>query len=212
MTVMPIFPLGSVLLPAMPMPLRIFEPRYLKLLGDLMESEEPEFGIVLIERGPEVGGGEKRMSIGTIAKVTNIGTTDEYYGLESVGTSRFIVHNWLPDNPYPMAEIELIPDLVWDEELAQPKANLEKRVRRFLSFASEFVDLPYNSTIEFSDNPLEACWQLGGVLPIGEFDQVDLLRAESTEDLISRIDELVTASDELLRAMMNQISDQEDDE
>ena len=86
MTVMPMFPLGSVLLPAMPLPLRIFEPRYLKLLGDLMGSENPEFGVVLIERGTEVGGGDQRMQIGTIASVINIGTTEEFYGLESVGT------------------------------------------------------------------------------------------------------------------------------
>ena len=54
MPVMPMFPLGTVLLPAMPLSLRIFEERYLKLLGDLVTSENPEFGVVLIERGPEV--------------------------------------------------------------------------------------------------------------------------------------------------------------
>lgn len=117
------FPLGSVLLPAMPLPLRIFEPRYLKLLGDLMASENPEFGVVLIERGTEVGGGEQRVSLGTIAAVTNIGTTDEFYGLESFGTQRFKVSTWLPDDPYPLAVIEFIPDLIWDESLAESKIS-----------------------------------------------------------------------------------------
>ena len=70
MPVIPMFPLGSVLLPAMPLQLRIFEPRYLKLLGDLVASDKPEFGVVLIERGQEVGGGEKRMEIGTLASVS----------------------------------------------------------------------------------------------------------------------------------------------
>jgi len=51
MTVMPMFPLGTVLFPAMPLSLRIFEERYLKLLGDLISEESPEFGVVLIERG-----------------------------------------------------------------------------------------------------------------------------------------------------------------
>jgi Lon protease-like protein len=36
MAIMPMFPLGSVLMPAMPLNLRIFEERYLKLLGDLL--------------------------------------------------------------------------------------------------------------------------------------------------------------------------------
>ena len=63
MTVMPMFPLSNVLMPAMPLSLRIFEERYLKLTGDLILQENPEFGVVLIERGPEVGGGEKRAAV-----------------------------------------------------------------------------------------------------------------------------------------------------
>ena len=51
------FPLGSVLLPHMPLPLQLFEQRYLMMLGQLLETEDPEFGVVLIERGSEVGGG-----------------------------------------------------------------------------------------------------------------------------------------------------------
>ena len=192
MTVMPMFPLGSVLMPAMPLPLRIFEPRYLKLLGDLMGSENPEFGVVLIERGDEVGGGEKRMALGTIASVINIGTTQEFYGLESFGTQRFRVTSWLPDDPYPLAVIELIPDLIWDDYLLDSKNQLETKVRQLLAFASEFTNLQFGATTALSDDPMEACWQLAGILPIGELDQMDLLSSASAEELISRTFEIVS--------------------
>ena len=204
MTVMPMFPLGSVLMPAMPLPLRIFEPRYLKLLGDLMASEKPEFGVVLIERGDEVGGGEKRMALGTIASVINIGTTEEFYGLESVGTQRFRVTNWLPDDPYPLAVIELIPDLIWDDTLLDSKNQLETKVRQLLAFASEFTNLQFGAATALSDDPMEACWQLAGILPIGELDQLDLLSSESTEELISRTNEIVSTADQTLRSIMDQ--------
>jgi uncharacterized protein len=204
MTVMPMFPLGSVLMPAMPLPLRIFEPRYLKLLGDLMGSENPEFGVVLIERGDEVGGGEKRMTLGTIASVINIGTTQEFYGLESFGTQRFRVTSWLPDDPYPLAVIELVPDLVWDDTLLDSKNQLETKVRQLLAFASEFTNLQFGASTELSDDPMEACWQLAGILPIGELDQMDLLSSESTAELISRINEIVTTADQTLRDIMAQ--------
>lgn len=207
MTVMPMFPLGSVLLPAMPLPLRIFEPRYLKLLGDLMGSENPEFGVVLIERGAEVGGDDKRMQLGTIASVINIGTTDEYYGLESVGTQRFKVTTWLPDDPYPLAVIELIPDLVWDEALLESKNQLEIRVRQLLAFASEFTNLQFSADIALSEDPIEACWQLAGILPVGELDQLDLLSSESTEELISRTGQIVSTADQTLRSIMDQQDD-----
>ena len=201
---MPMFPLGSVLLPAMPLPLRIFEPRYLKLLGDLMGAENPEFGVVLIERGAEVGGGEQRMQLGTIASVINIGTTEEFYGLESVGTQRFRVSTWLPDDPYPIAVIELIPDLIWDERFSAPKLQLETRVRQLLAFASEFTNLQFGADVVLSDDPIETCWQLAGILPIGELDQLDLLGSETAEELISRTNEIVTTADQTLRSIMEQ--------
>ena len=204
MTVMPMFPLGSVLLPAMPLPLRIFEPRYLKLLGDLMGSENPEFGVVLIERGDEVGGGEKRMTLGTIASVINIGTTQEFYGLESFGTQRFRVTSWLPDDPYPLAVIELVPDLVWDDTLLDSKNQLETKVRQLLAFASEFTNLQFGASTELSDDPMEACWQLAGILPIGELDQMDLLSSASSEELISRTFEIVATADQTFRDIMAQ--------
>jgi Lon protease-like protein len=198
------FPLGTVLLPAMPLSLRIFEERYLKLLGDLVTSDNPEFGVVLIERGQEVGGTDKRMNIGTIASVTNIGTLDEFYGLESVGGQRFRVNAWLPDDPYPLADVDLLPDLIWDETLAPARVHLETKVRSLLAFASEFGDLQYGADTEFSDDPIDACWQMAGVLPIGQLDHRDLLQSVSAEELISRTLEIVNTADETLKRMMQQ--------
>jgi Lon protease-like protein len=207
MTVMPMFPLGSVLMPAMPLSLRIFEERYLKLLGDLMLSDTPEFGVVLIERGPEVGGGEKRLEIGTLASVTDIGTLDQFYGLESIGTQRFRVNAWLPDDPYPMADIDFIPDLIWNDTLMPARVHLETKVRNLLAFASEFGELQYGPDTELSDNPMDACWQLAGVLPVGGLDQQDLLQSQSADELISKTYDMVVALEEALRAMADELGD-----
>jgi len=205
MTVLPMFPLGNVLMPAMPLSLRIFEERYLKLLGDLITEENPEFGVVLIERGPEVGGGEKRRSIGTIASVTDIGTLDEFYGVQSFGSRRFRVNAWLPDDPYPIADIDLLPDLVWQESLMPARLHLETKVRQLLALASEFGDLPYGADTELSDDPIDACWQLAGVLPVGPLDQLDLLESQSAEELMSRTLQIVITAEKTLKAMMSQL-------
>jgi Lon protease-like protein len=202
MTVMPMFPLGSLLFPSMPLTLRIFEERYLKLLGDLMSSDTPEFGVVLVSRGSEVGGGEQRMTIGTVASVTEIGTTDEFLGLESVGSRRFSVNDWLPDDPYPIADIEFIPDLIWEDSLMPSRVHLELAVRNLLTFASQFGDFQFGADVELSDDPMEACWQLAGVLPIGEMDRFDLLSSQSAEELIAQTYEIVTTADDTLRAML----------
>ncbi|MCR9106702.1 MAG: LON peptidase substrate-binding domain-containing protein [Gammaproteobacteria bacterium] len=53
LTELPLFPLGSVLLPYGRMPLQIFEPRYLDLVKDSLR-DGIEFGVVWIRRGAEV--------------------------------------------------------------------------------------------------------------------------------------------------------------
>ncbi len=198
-------------MPAMPLSLRIFEERYLKLLGDLLAEETPEFGVVLIEKGPEVGGGEKRMGVGTIASVIEIGTTDEFYGLQSVGSKRFRVNAWLPDAPYPIADIDFLPDLIWDDNLMPARVHLETKVRRLLAFASELGDLQFGADVEFGDDPMDACWQLAGVLPVGPLDQLDLLQSQSAEELISRTNELVNEGNKSLEQMMTVLDEKPED-
>jgi uncharacterized protein len=205
---MPMFPLSTVLIPAMPLSLRIFEERYLKLLGDLIGQEDAEFGVVFIERGNEVGGTQKRLDIGTLAMVDNIGTLDEFYGLEATGGQRFLVNAWLPDYPYPMADIDFIPDLIWNDNLDSAKDHLEARVRALLAFASEFGDLRYGADIELSDDPMDACWQLAGILPVGGLDQVDLLKATSAEELIARTLDVVDQLEDALKVMLDEPGDE----
>jgi uncharacterized protein len=212
MPVIPMFPLGSVLLPAMPLQLRIFEPRYLKLLGDLVASDKPEFGVVLIERGQEVGGGEKRMEIGTLASVSEIGTTEDFLGLQSVGSSRFRVNAWLPDDPYPIADVDFLPDLIWDDSLMPARVHLETKVRQLLAFVSEFGDLQFGADTALSDEPMESCWQLAGILPVGPLDHVDLLASTSAEELIAQTYEMAVAAERTLRSIMDQQAEKEDPE
>ena len=57
------FPLSAVLYPHAQIPLHIFEPRYRALTRDCLAGDS-RFGVVLIERGAEVGGGDQRMAVG----------------------------------------------------------------------------------------------------------------------------------------------------
>ena len=189
----------------MPLSLRIFEERYLKLTGDLILEENPEFGVVLIARGPEVGGGEKRLEIGSVASVTDIGTLDQFYGIESVGGQRFRVNAWLPDDPYPMADIDFLPDLIWNDSLTLARENLELKVRNLLAVASEFGDLQYGPDTELSEDPMDSCWQLAGILPVGPLDQVDLLKSQSADELISKTYEVVATLEETLKSMIGDL-------
>lgn len=181
------FPLGAVLLPYMPLRLRVFEPRYLIMLDQLLKSGTAEFGVVLIERGQEVGGGEQRFTYGTVAEITSMGASDGVLGLVAEGRERFEVQQWLPEEPHPRAEVRLLPALAWDEDLQQLLADAEDRVRRTLALASEFREHVWPADIELSDDPLRASWQLAGIAPLGPLDQLELLRSPSIAELLSRL-------------------------
>ena len=66
------FPLEEPVVPGGIVPLHLFEPRYRALAHDLSEMTEPEFGVVGITRGREVGGADARADIGVVARVLEL--------------------------------------------------------------------------------------------------------------------------------------------
>src|SRR5438105_15818760 len=107
---LPMFPLGTVLLPSAHLPLHIFEPGYRALVKDVLAGDG-EFGVVLIERGREVGGGDARFGVGTVARILQTAELpDGRWLVDAVGTERFRVTEWLPEDPYPLALVEALED------------------------------------------------------------------------------------------------------
>ncbi|HET7397201.1 MAG TPA: LON peptidase substrate-binding domain-containing protein [Intrasporangium sp.] len=186
MTTLPIFPLGSVLLPAMPMALRIFEHRYVVLLSRVLR-EEGEFGVVLIERGSEVGGGDHRFGLGTVARIRECDVGVEAIHLVAVGGRRFEVREWLEDDPHPEARVSFLPDLQWSPHLRPLLDEAEVAVRRGLARASEFTGGTWPAGVGLSDDPLQAAWQLAGISPVGPLDRQSLLRAATVEELLTSV-------------------------
>jgi hypothetical protein len=181
------FPLSSVLFPYMPLRLRVFEERYLIMLAELLRSEDARFGVVLIERGWEVGGGEQRFGVGTIAEITQLGAQDGFVGLIAQGGQRFEVTRWLDDAPHPRAEIRELADLQWDIGLSELRQQTEHVVRRTLALASEFAENVWPPDVELSSNPVAAAWQLAAISPLSAIDQVSLLRSTSFAELLDSV-------------------------
>ncbi len=193
---MAMFPLGSVLFPHMPLPLRVFEPRYLALLAHILQDEPSEFGVVLIERGQEVGGGDVRVSTGTVARVSDLDTAAEAVVLIAQGTRRIAVEEWEEDDPYPRARVRELDDLVWDDALYPLLGRADDLVRRVLKRLDGVLESPWPADVGLDDDPAAAAWQLAGIAPLNPIDQLELLRADSFEFLLTRLIGLVTAVDE----------------
>ena len=83
-----LFPLNIVLFPGGPLPLRIFETRYLDMVRSCMRGDQ-RFGVALIREGGEVGPAET-YDVGTMAKIIDFHQlSDGFLGLSCVGEQRF---------------------------------------------------------------------------------------------------------------------------
>jgi hypothetical protein len=196
---LPMFPLSNVVFPYMLLPLHIFEERYRALMVDLQDEVEPEFGVVLIERGWEVGGGDERADLGTVVRLLD---AEEIEGgrwvAVTAGVRRARVTKWLPDAPYPMAIVEDVKDLEASSEAESLRATVYQAVRKVAALQAEMGEPGAPLDFELAEDPVIASYQACALSPIGPLDAQRLLVMddptgrlwELTEMLGDQIDDL----------------------
>jgi Lon protease-like protein len=207
---LPMFPLGSPLLPGSTIRLQVFEPRYRAMLADLLGADEPgdqppalEFGVVMIERGQEVGGGDIRNDVGCRARIVDLRTTpDGRYSLVILGGRRIRVTEWLPDNPYPIAHVEDWPDEpapVGTVEANQPIGVLVERITALLTDMAAHDEVPADAVpptaaalaARLADDVSLAVYLLAAYAPLGRLDRARLLAAPGLCDRVAAFTEVL---------------------
>ena len=85
---LPLFPLNTVLFPGGPLPLKIFEPRYLDMLSRCLR-EQSGFAVVLITEGEETAVTASFAAIGTEASIVDFDRLDDgLLGISCIGRER----------------------------------------------------------------------------------------------------------------------------
>jgi Lon protease-like protein len=195
MTVTPMFPLEVAMLPGEELPLRIFEPRYVELVQDCLAMSDPAFGVVLIEAGREVGGGDRRSNVGALARIVDYSDLGVgRFRLRCLMGERIRVTRWLDDAPYPRADIE-----VWaDEPGAVDSAavfDVEDRIvalyeRIAAARGSEFGGRSAVLGPEESD-VVKRLYGLAARVPMGQADKHAVLSAPSVSARVTALSEAV---------------------
>ncbi|MCP3934610.1 MAG: ATP-dependent protease [Actinomycetia bacterium] len=196
----PMFPLGGVLLPGALMPLQVFEPRYRELTTHCL-AHDTEFGVVLIARGHEVGGGEVRHDVGCLARIRKAAQTpDGRWGLLCEGTERIRVADWVADDPYPRAIVEphRVPDHVVTDDLAKRVRGLKTLTRRTLALGAEAGLQLTPATVDLPDDAAAAVWRLGEIAPIGPQDRYDLLCCDHLDERAEMLARFIAGAREII--------------
>ncbi len=198
----PMFPLGVVLFPGSVLPLHIFEDRYKKLTQDCVSNQSP-FGVVLIERGQEVGGGDERASTGCLAEIIQYDLMpDGRSNLVVLGTSKIGIQQWHSDSPYPIASVTQIRELSAEGSIAE--------ARRVLGRLSAFVhkaqlggyQLPEidEDAVAVGLDATELTYRIADLIPAGPFDRQRILAASGCDERLALINEHLQGLEEILDA------------
>src|SRR3954452_2821818 len=156
MASLPLFPLGTVLLPGAQLPLQIFEPRYVALLRDLLAGQDersPVFGVVAIREGYEVGDDGVRAlhPVGCAALLTQAAVLEgERFLVVSEGTDRFRIDGIHEGagTPYTTARVTWLTEPDGDTAtIIELAARLRAELAAFAAAAGTEAEIPEDDRV-----------------------------------------------------------------
>lgn len=175
----PLFPLSTVLFPDGPLPLRVFEPRYLDMISRCLR-QDTEFGVVLIVNGRDTGQVETS-DVGTLARIVDwYQGTDGILGITARGTRQFRLHGVSRQaDGLHLGEAELLPEIprVPLPEEFQPLATLLASVIEDLGRLYDAIEKRYD----------DAAWvgcRLAEILPMPPADKQRCLELTDPIELL----------------------------
>lgn len=184
----PIFPLRAVLFPGGPLPLRIFESRYIDMISHCMKNEAP-FGVLLIREGDELGLATTH-EVGALASITDwYQGSDGVLGVTAVGGQRFrLLSSRQQRDGLNIGSIEVIapePDMKLPDEYAS--------LRKILENVLDDLGRLYESLERRFDDAVWVTYRLIEILPIDLEQKQQFLESSDTLERLQLIDELLNS-------------------
>ncbi|MDE2090453.1 MAG: LON peptidase substrate-binding domain-containing protein [Gammaproteobacteria bacterium] len=184
----PLFPLNTVLFPGGPLPLRIFETRYLDMVSDCLKREQG-FGVCLIEQGSEAGPAHT-YTVGTLARIRDWSNgPDGLLNILALGGQRFRVtrvrtqHNGLN-----IADVDWLP-----EEPAMPLPDTAKPLAELLQQILAQVQERYALVTTAYEDASWVGYRLAEILPLPIAQRQYLLEISDARMRLDIIGTLVSA-------------------
>ena len=176
---LPLFLLNSVLFPQAAIELRVFEPRYRKMV-EFCRHHDNIFGVLLIRSGQEVGGPAEPFTVGTTSHIEKLGhQEDGTLALSARGVRKFTLHSVIDWEPFPRGLVSYLDDSpkIPDDEVVQRVRDVSlKCIRAILGLNGEWTrefDLP--------KNPGDLSYLIAARLPISLMTKQSLLETPDTE-------------------------------
>jgi Lon protease-like protein len=186
-TEIPLFPLGTVLVPGGLLPLRIFETRYVDMVGRCMRQNET-FGVVLIQDGTETSNEVQTASTGTTARIIDFQTLEDgLLGLLCRGEQRFRIQGRRQQGDgLNLASVEWNPDPVGVpiDPKYEPMVGLLRETLSRLSNLSQLIEPRYEDATWVS-------YRMAELLPLPVNLQQKLLEMQGPNERLELLAPLI---------------------
>lgn len=179
----PIFPLHTVLFPGGPLPLRIFETRYLDMVSDCLKRNRG-FGVCLIREGKEVGDCALPYEVGTLARIADWHTRhDGLLGITVHGEQRFrIINSTTTGQQLHVAHVELLAE--------EPMLELPARFLFLVDIVKQLIAEVGHYYVDMPTRYGDACWlsfRLAELLPLPMTQKLYLLQLDDSIERLERL-------------------------
>ncbi len=181
--------MNTVLFPGGPLPLRIFESRYIDMIGHCMKTETP-FGVVLIREGSEAGPA-RTYDVGTLATIVDwYQGSDGLLGVTALGGQRFrLVDSKRQADGLNIGTIELI-----EAEAPMPVPDEYRPLRSILENILDDLGRLYEALDRNVDDAAWLGYRFAEILPIDLVQKQELLASSDTLARLKLVDELLTSA------------------
>jgi Lon protease-like protein len=177
---LPLFPLHTVLMPGMVLPLRIFEPRYRLMMQRVLDGER-RFGVLLIRRGREVGPGAEPYDLGTVAVITAVEPLGGgLMNIRATGSRRFHVTAFYHDEPYLTGDVDyLADDFSPSDTLRDLQDEVERLSRDYVTTVLRLRD-EHVEHVQLPRDPVALSYKVAGLLGALQSSEAQSLLASPT--------------------------------
>lgn len=184
----PLFPLNTVLFPGGPLPLRIFEARYIDMIVERMRTDAP-FGVVLIKNGREAGPATT-FEVGTLARIRDwYQGSDGLLGVTAVGGQRFRLRaTECQRDGLAIGEVELLPD-----EAPLPLPEDFRGIATLLAAVLDDLGRLYEPLERHYDDAGWVSWRFVEVLPLDLEQKQSCLESSTAEERLELVKQLLDA-------------------
>lgn len=207
---LPIFPLGTVLFPGLVLPLHIFEERYRRLIGDLLEepADEPRrFGVVAIKLGHEIDtvAADELECVGCTAEIQAVTSHDDgRFDVVTAGGTRFRVDSLDNSLPYLRADVTPLPDDPGPQDEHLVKHLVAHVTALFRSYCERLGKAGADIALpdELPKDPVRLSFLVGAAMILDHGDKQALLEAEHAADRLERERVLLRRENRLLGRLL----------